>query len=177
MTISKIKDEFDPNRCQATIRNSGQCLNKQHPGSNYCLAHGGNRAADSNFKKAKRMYQLRTYNKRLQELEQSEKSQSLREEVAILRMTLEEKLNKCETETDLLMQAGPISDLILKIEKVVTSCTKLDILLENHLDKQAVVTFAQSVIRIISETIHDKDKLRSISDQIGELLDALSPDN
>ena len=161
----KVEDD-DPNRCQGMDhRHTHQCHYKAVPGSKYCPRHYG-----SFFKeeKIRRMhnYQLTKFKARAQRLQESENIGSLKDEVAILRMLIEERLNRCNDENDLLLMSGPISDLLMKSEKLVTSMTKLEEKLGEHLNKDKIIQFAQLVIEVISKYIENPEILDAIGEDI-----------
>jgi hypothetical protein len=163
-------DEDSPLRCQYISPNVGQCRNKQVEGSKFCPAHGGNKAFQAAEKRRLINYRLTKYKERIGSSLDSDQLLSLKEEVAILRMLIEEKLNKCESSTDLILMAGPLSDLIVKVEKLVSSCSRLDLRLGNLLDKGRVLQFAQTLIQIVSDEIDDEKILEKISLKIIEAL-------
>ena len=162
----RITDEDDPRRCQYIIPTKGQCNNVSVEKSQYCPAHGGNRA----FKTAKdqelRNYRLTKFKSRIQELGNSDQIINLRDEIGILRILIEEKINRCKNETDLLLISGPLSDLLMKSEKLVTSCNRLESKLGHLLDRTKVLQYAQVIIAIIGKHISDVDVLETISEEI-----------
>lgn len=83
---------------------------------------------------------------------------------------MEERMATCHDATDLILQSGPISDLVMKIEKVVGSCHKLEGAMGQLLDKQAILLFASQVIQIISEHITDAALVNLIADKITQSL-------
>jgi len=165
-----------PGRCQA-VNSQGQCPNlgarldeddAAHRGP-FCMAHGGNHAVNAQKKERVRNYQLTVarFRAQLDEKADSVGIKSLREEIAILRICLEERLNKCHDAMDLILQSGSISDMVMKINTVVQSCHKLEGSMGHLLDKQAILQFAQAVIGIISrEIIDDPEKINIIADAI-----------
>jgi hypothetical protein len=162
-------DEDDPQRCQY-IGAQGQCRIKSVEHSEYCPAHGGNKAFQAQEKKRLRNYRLTQFRQRAEELTNSNEILSLKDEVGILRMLIESKLNLCENTTDLLLVAGPLSDLLMKVEKVVVSCSRLDLRLGNLLDKGRVLQFAQTIVQIVSDEIDDEEILEKISTKILEAI-------
>ncbi len=158
-------DEDSPERCQF-ITPKGQCCNKRVEHSEYCPAHGGGSTFRAQEKKTLRNYQLNQFKQRVGDLSSSDSILSLREEIGILRMLIENKINQCENTTDLLLVAGPLSDLLMKVEKVVTSCGRLDMRLGRLLDKGKVLQFAQTMVQIVSEEIEDNEILEKISTRI-----------
>ncbi len=165
--IKKIEFDADPERCQATMK-FGQCINKITPGSTTacCAVHGGV------VRKSMRNYHTSKWNARIQAHAESDFVKSLREEIGILRMILEETLERCVLPVDLVLQSGVISDLILKVEKVVVSCHRLEGSMGELLDKQTIMQFAANIITIIEKVVDNKVTVRLISDKI---LDSLTP--
>ena len=166
--IGKIKDPTDPNRCQAVTAN-GQCTNTTTPHSNYCAIHGGNKAEVREQKTRLRNYQLQQYRQRTAELSSSNEIKSLRDEIGILRMMLEQRINSCSTDSDLMVAAPAIGDMVMKVERLVTSCHKLEGQLGNHLDKQVLISFAQQVIQCISNHV-EPDIAGVIADEIIKIM-------
>jgi hypothetical protein len=141
------------------------------------MMHGGNKGAEAEAKRGLRNYQLTKFNARLQQLGDSGEIKSLRDEIAILRMIMEERLNQCRDTMDLIYQSGPISDLVLKIEKVVTSCHKLELSAGSLLDKQAIMQFGSELISLLSREIKDEVTLSRISEAIyATIARTISPD-
>lgn len=161
--ITRCNGEDDPERCIGVTRH-GQCNNKRYPGSQYCLSCSPPNAKQADGLSLKN-YNLTRFRARVAKHSNSSEVKSLREDIGILRMLLEERVNMCHDEHDLLMQTPQISDLILKIEKVVASCHRLEQSLGQLLDKQAILQFASTVIGIVSQHV-DEDKINIISNQI-----------
>jgi len=162
-------DPDDPNRCQHIIPTQGQCSLKACPDSKYCPAHGGNKGFQAKQTRELKNYRLNKFKTRVGELSDSAVILSLKEEIGILRLLLEEKINRCQDEHDIILMAGPLSDLIMKVEKVVTSCDRLESRLGNFLDKNAILQFAQTVVLIISKYVPNEDDLEKISSEISEI--------
>lgn len=173
MDFEKAPYEAHPGRCQ-TVNSQGQCrnlgvqLDDGHRGP-YCLAHGGRHALKASKDEAIRNYRLTIarFKAQVEDKVDSEAVKSLREEIAILRICLEERLNRCNDAMDLVLQSGPISDMVMKINTVVQSCHKLEGSMGHLLDKQAILQFAQVVIGIIGSALETQpDKINIIADEI-----------
>ncbi len=167
--VERVEHEADPNRCQARTR-IGQCQLKAMEGTKYCEMHGGVMLTRMKQEASVSNYKLAVWQERLKEKRSSPGIKSLRDETGILRITLESLMAKCVDDEDLIMNSHNISELVMKIEKLVTSCHKLEDSLGLMLDKQQIMNFADGVVRIISEHVTG-DKLSLISDQIAGLLD------
>lgn len=167
----KVTDPADPNRCQSTVK-EGQCPYLALEGTKACARHGGLKTQRQNEKKAAIMYNLQIWRKRMDELQDSPKSKSLSEEVAILRMTLEATAARCKDAEDLFMMSSTISDLALKIEKVVKSCHSLEQSSGQLMDKSKAIAFASEVVeivnRVVNTTIADIDLREKIVDMIAQ---------
>lgn len=168
-----------PGRCQA-VNSQGQCPNlgirlDDSDGDidvfrgPYCMAHGGNHAQEAHNKKKVRNYRLTIakFRAQLDDKLDSDGLKDLREEISILRICLETRLNTCNDAMDLILQSGAISDMVMKINTVVQSCHKLEGSMGQLLDKQAILQFAQVVIGIVSKTLEDEpEKINTIADAI-----------
>ena len=156
------------NRCQAVL-SKGQCINKQAPGSEYCMAHGGNIGAQREAKQETRNYMLAKWQNKFKDKTSAPGLKSLRDEIGIMRMLLEERLLACHDSNDLILASAPISELLMKVEKLVVSCHKLERSMGELLDKTSMLQFASSVVEIISQHV-DPERVNTISDDIIKLL-------
>lgn len=164
----------DPNRCQC-VTGQGQCRNLALDGSKFCAAHGGNKALEALEKKNLSGYRLMKYQNRLQEFADSDKIKSLRDEIGILRILIEEKFNYCcKTETDLILQSGPLSDLVMKVEKLVSSCDRIESKLGLMMDKTQVMQLATEVVEIISQFVLDEATLTEIATKIADTIERMA---
>jgi hypothetical protein len=177
--IETIDFPEDPERCQG-MASFGQCRNKgirfdHGTVGKFCKIHKGTASLIADRNQNASNYLLTKYQARLQRHATSPNIKSLRDEVGILRMMLEERLNRCGDDTDLMIQAGPISDLVVKVEKVVSSCHKLEGSMGQLLDKQAILQFANEMVSVIGSEVTDPavldrimSKLMSLMGRIGE---------
>lgn len=162
--FERVADD-SPERCQGKYER-GQCPYKQVKGSNYCPMHGGHAAVNAQKKENEKMYRLAKWRDRMSDFADSEKVKGLREEIGILRIVMEEVVNKCNDANDILMFSSKISDLAMKIEKLVSSCHRLEASTGMLLDKQAALHLASVIVKIISEYVTDEDLIDKISNDI-----------
>lgn len=160
----------DPDRCQGIVK-SGQCPFKRVPPSKFCRMHGANHGLENAQKEEIRNYQLAKWQAKMIDKAENPKVKSLREEIGILRMTLETVIQRCKDDEELLMFSNKISDLVMKIEKVVASCHRLETSTGQLLDRTLALNFASQIVNIVSEIIPDPEIIDTIS---GRLLDALT---
>jgi hypothetical protein len=149
-------------RCEGTI-STGQCINCKVPGADYCPNHGANKQLQARNREAVRNYRLQRWKQRVGEMAESDSIKSLREEVGILRVILEEMLNQCNDSTDLLLYSQRMSDLVMKIEKLVSSCDRLENRMGLLLSKDSVLQLAATYVQIINLHVEDPDVVESIS--------------
>lgn len=133
----------------------GQCLFARVPGHDKCEKH----IRKGQLAKLDRMkYKLNKYLQRVEELGEGDDVLNLRQELGILRMTLEELLMRCEREEgefQLLLQVSNISDLAMKIERLVMQCAKLESMSENVLREQDIIRIANKFIAVVQDFIPD----------------------
>lgn len=149
-------------RCEATLTN-GQCVNCKVSGADYCVTHGANSQLQRVNGEAVRNYRLKRWQQRVGEMADSSSVKSLREEVGILRVILEEMVNKCEDSLDLLLYSQRMSDLVMKIEKLVSSCDRLENRMGLLLGKDSVLQLAATYVQIINNYVVDPEIIEKIS--------------
>lgn len=133
-----------PDRCQA-MTPKGQCALQAVPNSKYCIIHGGQNVANSEAKQALKNYRLGVWRARVADFTESEDVKSVREEIGILRLMMEERLNSCNSVPELLLQSHALCDLATRIERTVLTCHKLEAQMGQLMDKQAILRFAAKV--------------------------------
>jgi hypothetical protein len=99
---------------------------------------------------------------------------SLREEIGIARVVLQEILNKCETAADMMLYHNQIDKSISTIERLVASCHKLELQLNVTMDKQAVLVIATQMIDAITSTINGLDDVTLSPSDKNDLISAIS---
>lgn len=159
----------DPNRCQSTGK-TGQCPYLAMEGFPYCARHGG-RMPSTREKQEVKQYRLQIWQQRLDEFTESDKVKSLRDEIGILRIIMENILNQCMDSGDLLRYSSKISELAAKIEKLVVSCNRLERSMGMMLDKTAALNLASQIVEIIGAHVNDPETIDAIS---GEIITALA---
>jgi len=167
-------DANDPHRCQASGQ-QGQCPYQavqleDGTWTKNCWRHGGNKSIEASDRKKLHDYRLHKWQMRMDEFSASENITSLRGEVGILRMTLEETLNMCDDRQSLLMFSSRIGDLVMKIDKLTNSLTKIEMKQGNLLDKSAALILAGQIVEIIGRYVTDPAAIDTISDELIDLI-------
>lgn len=182
--LVKVDRADHPERCQSVYKD-GQCWHCRVEGSDYCGMHGGNRAGEAKKKKDIRLYQLAKFQTRVDDFATNPKVKGLREDIAILRMLLETTMNRCNDSAELIMFSPKISELIMKIEKVVSSAHRLESNMGELLDKMAAMQLGEEIVQLISGGITEytqkvialvpEDKQAQIKEILeSELVDAIA---
>lgn len=176
-TSIKRCEKDDPNRCQARNARGDQCMNEgirltDGTYAKYCSIHGGVSIQQKQEKESLNMYRLAKYQNRVDEFKEHNEVKGLRNEIGILRMVLEQRLNQCQDETELVLSSNVISDLVAKIEKLVTSCHKLESSMGQLLDRQQILQFAEMIIKIIGDNVTDPAILQKLADEITSATEA-----
>jgi hypothetical protein len=162
-------DRVEPDslkRCQHVIPNQGQCTIEAVPGGTFCQIHGGGSQTHALKRRQLKNLQINLYNERLVELGHSADIKSLSDEIAVLRMMLETRLNRCREPNDILIHSGPISDLIMNIANVVEKCHKLEKSMGGLLDKAALIKFADLTVTAIGDIVKDPEVINKIADKL-----------
>jgi rubredoxin len=161
----------DPHRCQGIVRSgpaAGQCFFKAVPNSTFCPRCGGGSQAVKNEQVALRNYKLTQYAERVGQLAGNSEIKSLREEIGIVRMTLESLLNSCTTQNQVLIYIDKINSLVDNIKKLIESSQKLEEKNNNLLDRNVVIVIGDSIVGLLAQYIKDPDELNEIGVKICE---------
>lgn len=148
--IDRVSTADDPRRCHGTAA-SGQCWNISVEGALHCMA-----CAKTDLVEANRQQYLLTnprFQTRLAQLSTADEIKSLRDEVAIARMLVEERLNKSITDQDLLSATGSINTLLLTIEKLVSRSHILEQNLGQLYHRSTIVQMMQAFVAVVDDEV------------------------
>lgn len=157
----------DPHQCQGTSTGYGRCpfqamQDEQGNWMIYCARHGGVQEQRRSKEAEKGLYNLHRWTNRVNTLQKHEEAKGLAAELAILRMMLENKLLHCQDQASLILSSGSISDIIVKIEKLVRSVSYLNKQNGLLVDKAAVEKLASTLLDTVAEYILDGNVLEEI---------------
>jgi hypothetical protein len=156
-----------PNRCQG-ITSNGQCSQNAQPGGNFCYAHNGGH--DRVAEQDQRMYQLLKAKdrSRLAALSEHNDVKSLRDEIAIARMLIEERFNLIQNDSDMLTACGALNSLLLTVERLVSSAHKLEQNLGSLLAKPTLLALGNELVSIVIDELHGIPNYEEVVDRISE---------
>ena len=128
--------------------------------------HGGIVSQTLEKKAAVATYRLTKYQARMQEFANSSEIKSLREEIGIIRMVLEELINSCDSTNKLIVFTDRISHLVEQLRKLVESCQRLEVQNNDLLDRKIVIVIADTIVTRIGNYVHDPEKLKLLAGEI-----------
>jgi len=162
MADSSILATCPEDQCQSIDERGNFCRLKKTPGMDYCPKHGGV------LKQRQLMhnYRLTRYKANIEDKVGQDSILSLREEIGIARLTLEEIINQTNSAVDLIMYQPKIVQLVQTIQKTVESCQRVEEKTNNLLSKTTLLQFADELITIITEHVTDHNVRALIADQI-----------
>jgi hypothetical protein len=165
----------DPRRCQANVSH-GQCPflavppNQNGQGGKYCPIH------TSSFSQNDKGVHGGLYNfnrtevlSRLQTFKNHPDSRALAIELGLLRLILEQTVNKCDA-YDLLGQSAQISVMVDKIRDTLIANVKLEQKVGDLLSIEQVITIAQALYGVVCEHINDVEILERIANEFENVL-------
>lgn len=156
-------------QCMGPGKNQeGQCDFEAVPDSTFCSRHGGQ--LQQKKKKQFHGYMLDRWMQRSSDFNDTGHVKSLRAEIGILKMLLEQTLAKCDTTDELFLQYNIITDLVTKIQGIVRDATKLEASLGLVMDQEQAARFVDQILTIIEQYI-DAPTLAKISESIATLMD------
>jgi len=158
------------------IIQSGKPCGRETNGSNRCSHHGGNIADEIIAREESRNYDLQRYRARLATKADAPNIKSLTEEIGILRLMIEARLNACADDNDLMMQSSAIALLINSTDKLISSSHKMDFINKNYVSKGELAQFATEVVTIVNTYVKDPDVLEAIANAIIAKLDEEEPE-
>lgn len=169
----------DPSRCQA-VHKGYQCPfravgtknleTNEWEGPKYCARHSGKTQSTQAAAEETRLYRLAQWQARLEQFADHPKVKSLREEIGVLRVVLEGKLESAKDQHSLLLMSGQIIELVRQIDKTVVSCHKIEKELGYVMDRPQAERFIQNILATLTMYVKDEMVLQLISDDIMEHL-------
>lgn len=170
-----IKATRDPEKQCKGLANGNPCYYERVDGSDYCAMHGGQAAVRAKRKKdmydfRKSQYFKNLANKHMQEFSKGKNKFDLSEELGITRIILQEILEKCTDDMELLRYNQKISTTVAQIEKLIISSLKLDQKLGALVSKDEMIEIAQALIESIQKYIKDPLVTKAIVEDFEKVL-------
>ncbi len=154
----------DPLKCSDDF-----CSWRAVPGTDKCKMHGGINVLHKQNATAIRNYRLGQWNQRVNEFADSPAVKSLRDEIGIARMTLEVIILKCQSPNQIFLHSNKIADMLSRIEKLITSCNRLEDKLGYTIDKASIIMITTQIVKVISLHVN-KPTLDQITQEIADVI-------
>jgi len=164
-----ICPEHDPDRC-TTITDKGQCTNYAQPNDTRCSMHS---SVHSAIAKKGRMHDLYV-NKFQQDIRNFSDAgtTSLKAEISIVRVVLQNLLATCKCSNDLIINMGPITTLSAKIADMASVIDRIAMNSGNLLDADDILQLGTRVVQAIGKHVKDPAILDALSVEIIDLFSA-----
>lgn len=162
--MDRVTDPADPSRCQQSNREA-QCTYRAEPGDSYCARHlGKNREEPQN----REMYMLTNARLRSRKsaFHEHDEIKSLREEIALSRAMIEERLRLVTNDAEMLAAMNPVHQYLLTVERLVKSAHLLEQNLGTLLAKPTLLKIGQEICQIVVEELRGVEGYEEIVDRI-----------
>lgn len=170
--MDRVTDPADPRRCKAPDRD-GQCWHVAEPGCDYCRKHGG---TDKQAAEDLRQYRLTDarLRQRLSQKADHDEIKSLREEIGLTRILIEELMNSCKSDTERLANVATYNTLTLNLERLIKTSHQMEQSLNMLLSKPTLIVLGQDIIKILIEELVGVPQYEERIDRItGRMLDKI----
>lgn len=153
---------------------NGECPFKRIEGTKYCGRHGAGFQLTQQAKEDTRLYLVARWQEQIGQKVEHPKSKTLGEEVGIIRMLIQQRLEACKDESDLLMSSHSITQMLTTAEKLVASHHKIEKERALLLDPDRAFKLANDIVGVITTYIDDLDILKLITDDVTQLFGNLN---
>lgn len=170
ITEPEIVESDSKNRCQHS-RTVNQCKFSVVEGQQWCKYHLALHDAKYRNQNKLKRYRLVSHYSRVSEICGLDDFKSLREEIGMLSVLLEQVWNQCHTPFDFTMNQHRIESIIEKITKCQLMNHKLEANLGQVLDRQTLAVFVDEIIKIISDKVPEPERLKEIGEGIATAME------
>jgi hypothetical protein len=159
-----VDDLADSDRCMGACRD-GQCRNKAEHGDDYCCYHNG---VSTEREEKDGLYYLTQarHRIRLAQLKDHEQVKSLREEIALARILVEDRWNQIKNESDLMAACPMLNALLLTLERLIKSSHVIEQNLGVLLAKPTVILLGQNIVNLLIQELKQIEGYEEIVDRI-----------
>ena len=173
----RVETPSDPERCKGITKYGTQCTHKAEYGSDFCRYHGGStqikkREATRGFLLSK----MRDRERLAEVSDRLEPVKELRDSIALLHILIEKRFDliKENDELSLITACGPLNTMLQNMDRLVSSCHRIEKNLGELLTKQTIMALAKRMVDIIIDELQDVEGYETIVDRItGRLVEAV----
>jgi len=168
--MQQVTDLSDPKRCQGQAPD-GQCRNRAEPEDKYCRLHGsGQHLAEAKDKRSFLLAKAEDKARLASVSDELEPVKELRDSIALQHMLIEKRYNLIQSDADLLASCGPLNQMLQTMERLVTSCHRIETNLGELLARHAVIALAKDMVQIVVDELEGLPGYEGIVDRITERL-------
>jgi hypothetical protein len=147
-------------QCSAALRTGKQCHYAAEDGELYCRKHR-ELSPHKRFEYATAMH--------MPTIPRSEIF-SLTEEVRLLKQLIAARVGRITDENSLILTAGPVADMLTKLQKLVDAAVKLETAKGELISREAAMALIASIMTVVADVVVDVDLIDQIHDRMQELL-------
>ena len=171
--MKQVTDLSDPNRCQGQAPD-GQCRTKSEPSDKYCRLHGSGQHLAEKAEKRSFLLAKASDRARLAAVsDELEPVKELRDSIALQHMLIEKRYNLIrdnDNGADLLAACGPLNQMLQTMERLVSSCHRIETNLGELLARHAIIALAKDMVAIVVDELEGIEDYEAIIDRITERL-------
>lgn len=162
--MQRVTDLADPHRCKGSSA-LGQCLNVAADGSEYCLAHNG---VDRGPARRLRKYLLASAEDQglLARYADDDELKSLREEIALVRMMMQNTLSAAQSDVDKINAYSKVNTFLLTLERLMKTCHTLEQSLGQLVGKPALIDLGRQLCQIVVRHLEGVPNYEQLVDAI-----------
>lgn len=160
-----VNDLSDPRRCKGAAPD-GQCRNFAEYGCDYCKHHGGKDHFPAEQRRGFLLAKAEDKTRLVSVSDTLEPVKELRDTIALTHMLIERRWNLIRDDNDLLIHCGPLNQLIQTMEKLISSCHRIETNLGELLARHAVLALAKEMIAIVIDELEGIEDYEEIIDRI-----------
>ncbi len=164
--MQRVYDLDAPDRCTHHKPGEGQCPMQSVPNYNRCEVHGGVNQLQINKKQELRAYMANRWRAEIKSNASDSEIKSLREELGIARIMLDQLLNRCKDSHDLLLMSTPIDNMLKTITLIQKNSHLIEKDLNNIITPESLEEFGNALFNIIMEEVQDSNTINRISMKI-----------
>lgn len=166
MRFEFVRAQGEINRCAKS-----DCPYERVENTDFCPRHGANKQLEKRANKLRYDLKVERVRQRVDLLSVDRDRYRLDEELALLRITLEDTINAITTRSDadyaLFQGSDTIRNLITSISKLTQDCVTQSRALGLLMTADQFLEEVQKIIDVISEEIEDEETVIRIAERIG----------
>jgi len=139
-------------------------------GGTRCKCHGGGSQLQVAKKKQLTAYAKNRWNAEIRNNAEDSEIKSLRQELGIARIMLNQLTNRCKDSHDLLMMSGPIDNMLKTINLIQKTSHSIEKDLAGTVGPEQLNQFAEEMFNIIMDEVQDTNVINRIALKLGRAI-------